>query len=178
MRDYDLVSENGEDRLKAVPGSDSASCAKGGDPVSASFAALPPEAALCQKPSFHHHRANSRATVPPRYRDYVGVEALRRQGQVTGERRFIGLYTSTAYSASPWDIPLLRRKVGRHEACRLPARPHGKTLMAILEAYPRDELFPDHRSLSTMSWASCTWASARESGCSCAAISTGGSCPA
>ena len=32
-------------------------------------------------------------------------------GQVCGEDRFLGLFTSTAYNLSPREIPLLRRKV-------------------------------------------------------------------
>ena len=64
VRDYDLVSENGEDRLKAVPGWTRHPRERRG-PGLRSFAALP-RRPRCQKPSFHHHKANSRATVPPR----------------------------------------------------------------------------------------------------------------
>src|SRR5205085_3288672 len=57
-------------------------------------------------------KANSRATVHrPSYLDYVGVKKFSSDGEVVGERRFLGLYTTAAYKASPRDIPLLRGKV-------------------------------------------------------------------
>src|SRR6266436_5520579 len=42
--------------------------------------------------------------------DYVGVKKFDADGNLIGERRFIGLFTSTAYSQLPTEIPLLRRK--------------------------------------------------------------------
>jgi glutamate dehydrogenase len=77
------------------------------------------------------------------YMDYIGVRRFDKDGNVTGERRFLGLLTSTAYSALPRQIPLLRRKVetvfersgftrGSHNA---------KSLEHILDTFPRDELF-------------------------------------
>ena len=57
-------------------------------------------------------KANSRATVHrPAYLDYVGVKRFDESGEVRSERRFLGLFTHTVYSASPWEIPLLRRKL-------------------------------------------------------------------
>ena len=57
-------------------------------------------------------KANSRSTVHrPSYLDYVGVKRFDEDGNVIGERRFLGLYTHTAYRASPAEIPILRRKV-------------------------------------------------------------------
>ena len=57
-------------------------------------------------------KSNSRSTVHrPGYMDYIGVKRYDAAGEVCGEHRFLGLYTSTAYSANPADIPLLRTKV-------------------------------------------------------------------
>src|SRR5262249_33589969 len=42
--------------------------------------------------------------------DYIGVKRFNERGEVCGEHRFLGLFTSTAYSAKPSEIPLLRRK--------------------------------------------------------------------
>ena len=89
-------------------------------------------------------KANSRATVHrPAYLDYVGVKRFDEAGEVVGERRFLGLYTSSAYSARPDEIPLLRRKVRRvRERSGMPPGSHDdKALVEILETYPRDELF-------------------------------------
>jgi glutamate dehydrogenase len=89
-------------------------------------------------------KANSVSTVHrATYLDYVGVKTFDRRGRVTGERRFIGLFTSGTYSASPRSIPLLRDKVQRvidHFGVA-PVSHDGKALMHVLETHPRDELF-------------------------------------
>jgi glutamate dehydrogenase len=59
-------------------------------------------------------KANSVSTVHrATYLDYIGVKTFDSRGRVNGERRFIGLFTSTTYSTSPREIPLLRHKVQR-----------------------------------------------------------------
>ena len=60
-----------------------------------------------------------------------------------GEHRFLGLYTSSAYNSNPIDVPVLRRKVAAivARAGFLPASHDQKDLIAILETYPRDDLF-------------------------------------
>ena len=62
---------------------------------------------------------------------------------MTGERRLAGLFTSAAYHALVHDVPLLRGRVdGMLRRSGLDANSHdGKALLAILESYPRDELF-------------------------------------
>ncbi len=58
-------------------------------------------------------KANSRSTVHrPLYLDYIGVKRFV-AGEVRGERRFLGLYTTAAEEASPREIPILRDKVER-----------------------------------------------------------------
>ena len=61
---------------------------------------------------------------------------------MVGEHRFLGLLTSTAYSMSPRQIPLIDRKVERLiERAGFPPTGHaGKALSHIIETYPRDEL--------------------------------------
>jgi glutamate dehydrogenase len=88
-------------------------------------------------------KANSRATVHrPAYLDYVGVKRFASDGTVIGERRFLGLYTTTAYKTSPRAIPLLREKVERVMAlAAFPPDSHdAKGLIDILESLPRDLL--------------------------------------
>ena len=89
-------------------------------------------------------KANSTATVHRgEYLDYVGVKTFDRRGRVSGEHRFLGLWTSTAYNGSPRDIPVLRRKVDdviEHFGLD-PASHDGKAALNALETYPRDELF-------------------------------------
>ena len=89
----------------------------------------------------------------PGYLDYIAVKRFDNEGNVTGEDRFLGLFTSTAYSANPLDIPLLRRKVANVVArAGLAQGSHaGKSLLNILATYPRDELFqtPEDELLNT-----------------------------
>ncbi|HEY0105405.1 MAG TPA: NAD-glutamate dehydrogenase, partial [Rhizomicrobium sp.] len=89
-------------------------------------------------------KSNERSLVHRRVQmDYVGVKRFDGAGRLLGERRFVGLFTSGAYSRSPTEIPLLRRKVANVVTrAGLPAASHdGKALAHILDTYPRDELF-------------------------------------
>ena len=146
-REYDAAEDDGELVLRTVEGSGLGILRPAGEaPVSASFARLPPEVRRFarQKNLLNLTKANSRATVHrPTYLDYVGVKRFDANGEVCGERRFIGLYTHTAYAASPWEIPVVRRKVERVvERAGLPPGGHDhKALVDIIETYPRDELF-------------------------------------
>ncbi|HTN26949.1 MAG TPA: NAD-glutamate dehydrogenase [Burkholderiales bacterium] len=144
-RTYDLAKEGGEDVLRIVPGSGLGILRRTQRTVSESFAALPPQARerARAKDLLILTKANSRATVHrPGYLDYVGVKRFNTAGEVIGETRFLGLYTSAAYHANPTDIPLLRRKVRAvlERAGLLPGSHSEKTLATILESYPRDEL--------------------------------------
>ncbi|MDW8370308.1 MAG: NAD-glutamate dehydrogenase [Geminicoccaceae bacterium] len=113
---------------------------------SASFAALPAplrEAAMAPAPPLVVTKANSRSTVHrPAWLDYVGVKRYGADGTVTGEHRFLGLFTSSAYAASVREVPLVRGKVAAVlDRARLPAGGHAaKALAHILETLPRDEL--------------------------------------
>ncbi len=75
--------------------------------------------------------------------DCIIVKTCDFDGRVTGERRFAGLFTSTAYHAMAADVPLLRGRVESivRRAGLDPQSHDGKALLAILESYPRDELF-------------------------------------
>ncbi len=89
-------------------------------------------------------KANSRSTIHrPAYLDYVGVKLHNDKGEVIGEHRFIGLFTSAAYSESPRHIPLLRLKVDKVlDKMHVDPNGHrGKALLHILDNFPRDELF-------------------------------------
>jgi glutamate dehydrogenase len=114
--------------------------------VSTSFAALPREVReLAREPTLLVvTKANSRSTVHrPGYMDYVGVKRIDAEGRVTGEHRFIGLYTSGAYNRNPSVIPLLSGKVQRVLArAGYPPNSHAsKALLHTLETFPRDLLF-------------------------------------
>ncbi len=89
-------------------------------------------------------KANSVATVHrATHLDYVGMKTFDSAGKVTGERRFIGLWTSSAYYRNPREIPVLRHKVQSvidHFGLK-PTSHDSKAVVQALETFPRDELF-------------------------------------
>ncbi|MEU7649544.1 NAD-glutamate dehydrogenase [Streptomyces huasconensis] len=149
FREYRLTED---DSLAAVPGTGlgilRADPHHGDDhhPVSPSFNRLPADA----RAKAREHKllvltkANSRATVHrPSYLDYVGVKKFDAEGNVVGERRFLGLFSSAAYTESVRRVPVIRRKVAEVlKGAGFSANSHdGRDLLQILETYPRDELF-------------------------------------
>ncbi len=89
-------------------------------------------------------KASRRAEVHrPVHMDSIGIRRFDEQGKVVGEDRFLGLFTSTAYSSSAQTIPVLRRKLRRitERAAFNPGSHDAKALAHVLESFPRDELF-------------------------------------
>ncbi|MGO9872953.1 MAG: NAD-glutamate dehydrogenase, partial [Acidimicrobiia bacterium] len=150
-RKYDLGRDaNGDDLLAAVAGSGLGILrhrdTDGHAYASDSFSRLPAAIrAKAREPTLLVlTKANARSTVHrPTYLDYVGVKRYDIEGNVIGEHRFLGLFTSSAYTGSPIDVPVLRRKVSEviERAGFAPASHDFKDLIAILESYPRDDLF-------------------------------------
>ena len=146
-RRHDLTTVDGGDALTLVADSSLGILREGGafDTVAA-FAALPAHvrAQLHRPEMLVVTKSSARSTVHrPGYLDHVAVKRFDPDGTVCGEDRFLGLFTSTAYSANPADIPLLRRKVADvvARAGVAPGSHSGKALVNILQTYPRDELF-------------------------------------
>lgn len=75
--------------------------------------------------------------------DYVAVLERNAKGQVVGEHRFLGLYTSRAYTTAVREIPLLRDKVDAvMKETKWPRESYNaRSLTNVLETWPRDELF-------------------------------------
>ncbi len=141
-REYGLERRGDEDVLVAVPGTGFGILRA--DPAAPRV--LPEAVALHarDRPLLVLAKANSRATVHrPVFLDYVGVKKFDEDGEVVGERRFLGLFSSAAYTESVRRIPVLREKADAvMEAVGLDPMSHaGKALMDVLETYPRDELF-------------------------------------
>ncbi|RJS45174.1 NAD-glutamate dehydrogenase [Nocardioides cavernaquae] len=151
-REYRLGED---DVLRVVPGTglgilrartERESGQAGGDRGANSFPKLPPlvRAKAREKVLLVLAKANSRSTVHrPAYLDYVGVKVYDSGGEVVGERRFLGLWSSAAYTESVRRIPVLAEKaaavlaeVGFDEHSHA-----GKALLDTMESYPRDELF-------------------------------------
>lgn len=74
--------------------------------------------------------------------DYLGFKIYNKNGMVVGEQRFLGLFTSSVYHQSARLIPLIRKKVEAviQRANFVPRSHNAKSLVAILENYPRDEM--------------------------------------
>ena len=148
VRDYDIKNEDDKLVLKLVPNtglgvlSDESTSKK-----NRLLADLPEQARLLilsNENRIFISKTNTISTVHrPVYTDYVGVKRLDKNGCLIGERRFIGLYTSTAYSSDPQTIPFLRHKVLYVlKKSQLPRHSHsGKDLQHILANLPRDDLF-------------------------------------
>ncbi|HVE88874.1 MAG TPA: NAD-glutamate dehydrogenase [Burkholderiaceae bacterium] len=147
-RRHDLATVDGEDALRLVPGSGLGILreSESETALSGSFAVLPPQAravAHAISPMMFVTKANSRSTVHrPGYIDYIGVKRYS-DGAVIGEHRFVGLFTSTAYSARVAEVPLIRGKVEAvaRRSGLAPGSHLGKAMTHVLETYPRDELF-------------------------------------
>ncbi|MDP2366751.1 NAD-glutamate dehydrogenase [Rhodoferax sp.] len=142
-RDYNLVREGDSISLVAVP--ESGLGVLRGAPQSPT-SRLPADAValLDSDQLVLVTKAMTRATVHrPAWLDYIAVKRFDEAGQVVGEARFLGLYTSTAYSALVSEIPQVRRRAGQVMASAgvVPDSHAAKSLQAILDAYPRDELF-------------------------------------
>jgi glutamate dehydrogenase len=75
--------------------------------------------------------------------DCISIKIYDDKGNVTGEKLFLGLFTSVTYSRSLSDVPYLRQKVEQvMEASGFIKGSHdSRALRHVLEKYPRDELF-------------------------------------
>ena len=150
-REHKLVQIDGQDQLQIVPGSSLGLLRKSDESTDSpqickSFAALSPEARkLARNPDLLViSRSGSESTVHrPGFMDYIGIKQFNEMGEVVGEHRFLGLYTSTAYTGDARNIPILRRKVanviknsGSHENSHT-----ARALTDILQNFPRDEMF-------------------------------------
>jgi len=147
-RQHELVNLAGDSALRLVPGSGLGVLRETeADKASSGLSQLPANArelAHAPTPVLVVTKANTRSTVHrPGYTDYVGVKRYDKSGKVIGEHRFVGLLTSTAYSARVAETPLLRGKVEAiANRAGLPPGGHlSKALVHILETFPRDELF-------------------------------------
>ncbi|MGK0171513.1 MAG: glutamate dehydrogenase [Gammaproteobacteria bacterium] len=98
---------------------------------------VPPTLIVCTKSSFPSdvHR--------PGYMDRISLFRFNLDGTLAGEQRILGLYTSRALLANPRRVPLLSRKIEwvlTHSGFASTSHA-GKSLLNILDTYPREELF-------------------------------------
>nr|WP_308167269.1 NAD-glutamate dehydrogenase [Catellatospora tritici] len=148
-REYELVKVPGAggdtDLMRAVPDT-GLGILRGDGSTARTLESMTPEAQhkALEKRLLVITKANSRSTVHrSAYLDYLGFKTFDAEGNVTGERRFLGLLSSAAYRTSVRQLPVIRRKVDSVlDRSGLSAKSHsGKDLLEIMETYPRDELF-------------------------------------
>lgn len=146
-RDYKLIGNDTNRALQVIPGSGLGVLRDETiTPASKTYSELPPQARkmALSKNILIIAKTNTTSTVHRQaYTDYIGVKLFNEQGELIGERRFIGLYTSTAYNSSPRQIPFLRHKVSKVlQDLSFPPDSHdGKEAVHIIETLPRDDLF-------------------------------------
>src|SRR3990167_3240107 len=147
VRDYEVVGSGATLALQLVSGSGLGVLRDESESkVRRLFTEVPDaarESMLSNKQLLLISKTNTISTVHRQvYTDYIGIKRSDQDGKLIGERRVIGLYTSTAYSSHPRQIPFLRHKVASVlEKSKLPPKSHaGKDLMHILETFPRDDL--------------------------------------
>ncbi len=147
FREYDLVEADGDRYLRAIIGTGLGILRRGSrktpdEATPGLTQSIRPESRASELLVIT--KASSASTVHrPTNLDYVGVKTFDGDGKVVGEQRFLGLYTSTAYSRNPRQIPLLRYKAEKVlDRSGLRRSSHGgKALVHVLDTYPRDELF-------------------------------------
>jgi glutamate dehydrogenase len=84
------------------------------------------------------------STVHRRARmDYIGVRKVNPQGEIVGEARLIGLFTSKAYMEPAAKTPLLHHKLEQVIAAEdlIPGSHDYKLMVELFESFPKDELF-------------------------------------
>ena len=148
-REYDILEYQGLPSLQLTPNSGLGIFVKTND---SAYAAPVP---LSQIPDGLRERVtggrilvvtktNSESTVHrPARMDYIGIKNLDQHGQVVGEKRFVGLFTSKGLSTPVADIPILRLKLRRVLELdnALPGSHDYKQITAIFNSIPREELF-------------------------------------
>ena len=90
------------------------------------------------------NKANAESRIHRRARmDYIGVKVLDDRGRVSGEHRFLGLFTSRAYSEKADTLPILRRKLTRilRDSEAAEGTHDYKEIITIFNTLPMEELF-------------------------------------
>ena len=140
-REYDVVSDESGIQFRVRPGT-GLGILRADQDLPGTFHAVPqpngkPELMIITKD-------NQKSRVHrPAYLDYIAFRIFDASDHVIAERRFLGLFSSSAYSESVARIPVLRQKAAAViQLSGYSEHSHGgKAIMDVLETYPRDELF-------------------------------------
>ncbi len=143
--EYDLIDDADEPRIVSRSGT-GLGILRGDRQSVRELGKLPPEtAALARRPAvLNLTKANSISTIHRSVPlDYVGIKEIDHNGVVTGERRLLGMFTSSVYVGRVEDIPVVRAKVDAViERAKFRSGSHDRSrLLNALQVFPRDELF-------------------------------------
>jgi glutamate dehydrogenase len=89
-------------------------------------------------------KTNAYSSVHRRARmDYIGVRRVNAEGEIVGEARLIGLFTSKAYMEPATKTPLLHHKLEQILTAEdlIPGSHDYKGAVELFESFPKDELF-------------------------------------
>jgi glutamate dehydrogenase len=150
-REYELVDIDGQTRagIRAVPGSGLGILS---DVQRSAFAEVTPlselddvvRARIEEGELLVFSKTNSYSSVHRRARmDYIGVRKIDANGEIVGEARLIGLFTSKAYMEPAAKTPLLHHKLEQILAAEdlIPGSHDYKEAVELFESFPKDELF-------------------------------------
>ncbi|SMD24283.1 NAD-glutamate dehydrogenase [Lentzea albidocapillata] len=143
-RQYELVREDGEPALRAVLASGLGVLRQ--DSLAArSLTAGPDNGAQALSPDLLVlTQASAQSSVHRSiYPYYVGVKTFDAEGNVSGEHRFLGIFSTTALHENVLDIPVIERRVRDviHRA-GFPLQSYsGQRMLEVIQNYPRTELF-------------------------------------
>ncbi|WP_112275514.1 NAD-glutamate dehydrogenase [Lentzea terrae] len=143
-RQYELVREDGEPALRAVLASGLGVLRQ--DSLAArSLTAGPDNGAQALSPELLVlTQASAQSSVHRSvYPYYVGVKTFDAEGNVSGEHRFLGIFSTTALHEDVLDIPVIERRVRDviHRA-GFPLQSYsGQRMLEVIQNYPRTELF-------------------------------------
>ena len=146
-REYQILHQHEQAGFKVVPES-------GLGILRDSIAALPADnfialtadafARLISDQTLMITKATSKSSVHrPVFMDYIGIKQYDEKGVVVAEKRFLGLYSSSAYSCGLNQIPMVNGKISRllERSAYLPNTHGSRALLFVVQSLPRDELF-------------------------------------
>jgi len=97
----------------------------------------------------HFSKASQRAMVHrPAYPDVIYIKRFNEAGELVSGYRFIGLYTSSVYSGTPKDIPIVRHKISNvlTQSGFSQGSHYFKELSQILYTFPVEDLLLCHEA--------------------------------
>jgi glutamate dehydrogenase len=143
-RNYDIVNDGKTESLNVVDGTGLGLLREHGKTIlSRPMASISGEARFSRNAPLIITKTNTRSPMHRSgYMDYIGVLRFNENGDVIGEYRFIGLFTSLAYLQRVADTPLVSMKIKTVlENSGLKENRHAwKSLLHILETLPRDDV--------------------------------------